>query len=374
MDLTKNNNSFAVDLYRQLRAQPGNLFFSPASISTAFAMAYAGASGSTATEMASALHFTLPPEKLHPAMGALLASFNASHQGYEFRIADALWVQQDEHFLPGFLNVTKIDYAAGLHTVDFAHASEPARININQWVEQQTANKIKDLLQPGVINAATRLVLTNAIYFKGNWQDQFEKTKTASEDFYLTAAEPIEAPLMHRTGSYAYFNGGAFQVLDLPYKGRDLSMIVLLPNAVDGLPALEQSLTASTLQDWLGKSMLVSKVNLTLPRFKITRQFELDSALKALGMRQAFDRATADFSAMNGKRDLWIGAAVHKAFVDVNEEGTEAAAATGTVFRSMAMMHEPPPIVFRVDHPFLFLIRDNHSGSILFIGRVTDPR
>lgn len=374
MPLTKSNNAFAVDLYRQLRAHPGNLFFSPASISTALAMAYSGASGSTATEMASALHFTLPPEELHPAMGALLARFNAPHQGYEFRVADALWVQQGGHFFPAFLNIIKTDYAAGLHTVDFVHASEPARDTINQWVAQQTANKIKDLLQPGVVNADTRLVLTNAIYFKGNWQDQFEETKTASEDFYLTAAEPVKAPLMHRTGSYAYFNAGAFQLLDLPYKGRDLSMIVLLPNAVDGLSSLEQSITAVSLGEWLDRTKPVTKVNLSLPRFKITREFDLDEALRALGMRQAFDRATADFSAINGKRDLWIGAAVHKAFVDVNEEGTEAAAATGIGFRSMAMMREPPPVVFRADHPFLFLIRDNHSGSILFIGRVTDPR
>jgi serpin B len=374
MLLTESNNAFAVDLYRQLRTQPGNLFFSPASVSTAFGMAYAGASGSTATEIASVLHFTLPPEKLHPAMGELLASFNAPHQGYELRVADALWVQQGEHFLPDFLNVTKTDYAAGLHAVDFAHAAEPARLTINQWVEQQTANRIKDLIQPGQVKTTTRLVLTNAICFKGDWQDQFEKAKTASEDFHLTPTESAKVPLMHRTGSYAYFDGGAFQLLDLPYKGRDLSMIVLLPNAVDGLPSLEQSVTVASLKERLVRTKSVAKVILTLPRFQITRQFELDGVLKTLGMRQAFDPHAADFSAIDGKRDLWIGAAVHKAFVDVNEEGTEAAAATGIVFRGLAVMREPQPIEFRADHPFLFFIRDNHSGSILFMGRVTDPR
>jgi serine protease inhibitor len=373
MALTESNNAFAVDLYSQLREQPGNLFFSPASISTTFAMAYAGSGGSTATEMAATLHFTDPPEKLHPAMGALLATFNAPHDSYQLRVADALWAQQGEHFLPAFLQITKTDYAAGLHTVDFEHASEPARLTINQWVEQQTADKITNFLQPGSINASTRLVLTNAIYFKGHWQSQFDKAKTAQEDFYLSAENSVKAPLMHLTGGFHHFDGGTFQALEIPYQSGDLSMIVLLPNAIDGLPALERSLTAGALREWLGKLKPVLKVDLALPRFQITRQFSLNNALSALGMKQAFDPKTADFSAMTGKRGLWISAALHKAFIDVNEEGTEAAAATGTVMRSMAMVHEPPPIVFRADHPFLFLIRENRSGSILFLGRIIDP-
>ncbi len=371
--LTQGNNAFAIDLYGQLRRQPGNLFFSPASISTAFAMAYAGASGTTAAEMASTLHFALPPDKLHPAMGALLAAFNAPHKGYQLRVADALWAQQGERFLPEFLKVNKTDYAAGLHMVDFEHASEPARLTINHWVEQQTADKIQGLLPPGSVDAATRLVLTNAIYFKGDWQSQFDKTSTALEDFHLSAANSVKAPLMHRTGSFRYFNGGSFQALEIPYQSGDLSMIVFLPNSIDGLPALEQSITVSSLQSWIDHLRFASKVNLALPRFKMTRQFSLNGALAALGMRQAFDRNSADFSAMTGRRNLWIGAAVHKAYIAANEEGTEAAAATGMTMQAAAMRQEPPPIVFRVDHPFLFLIRENRSGSILFMGRVTDP-
>ncbi len=372
-ELVKGNNAFAVDLYGQLRKQDGNLFFSPASISTAFAMAYAGASGSTAQEMAATLHFTLPPDRLHPAMGKLLGDMNAAHTGYQLRVADALWAEQDESFLPAFLKLTAADYGAGFRKVDFKHASEAVRATINQWVAAQTADKIKDLLPPGILTPATRLVLTNAIYFKGDWQSQFDKAQTREEDFHLSAAQTVKAPLMHLQGRFSYFNGGTFQALELPYKSGDLSMIVLLPNDPAGLPALEQSLTAASARQWLSQLQPAAKVILTLPSFKMTEKFELNNALAALGMRQAFERGAADFSALTGKRDFWISAAIHKAYIDVNEEGTEAAAATGIVMRSMAMAREQPPIVFRADHPFLFMIRDNRSGGILFMGRLTDP-
>ena len=247
------------------------------------------------------------------------------------------------------------------------------RLTINQWVEQQTAGKIKDLLQSGVLTPATRLVLTNAIYFKGNWQTQFDKAQTRDEDFHLSAAQTVKAPLMNLQGRFNYFNGGTFQALEIPYESGDLSMIVFLPNDAGGLPALEQSLTAASAQQWLGQLRPGSKIILALPKFKMTGQFGLNGALTALGMRQAFEQGVADFSGMTGKRDLWISAAIHKVFVDVNEEGTEAAAATAIVMRSLAVTREQPPIVFRADHPFIFLIRDNRSGGILFMGRVTDP-
>jgi len=372
-ELIKGNNAFAVDLYGQLRKQDGNLFFSPASISTAFGMAYAGASGSTAQEMASTLHFTLPPDRLHPAMGALLGNMNAPHAGYQLRVADALWAEQDESFLPDFLKLTEADYRAGFRKVDFKRAPEAVRLTINQWVAEQTADKIKDLLPSGAVTPATRLVLTNAIYFKGDWQSQFDKAQTAQEDFHLSAAQSVKAPLMHLQGRFSYFNGGTFQALEIPYQTGDLSMIVLLPNEISGLAALEQSLTPASAQQWLGQLRGGGKVILTLPKFKMTERFELNGALSAMGMRQAFEPRAADFSAMTGKRDFWISAAIHKAYIDVNEEGTEAAAATGIVMRSMAMAREQPPIVFRADHPFLFMIRDNRSGGILFMGRLTDP-
>ena len=369
------SNAFAVDLYAQLRSQPGNLFFSPESISTAFGMAYAGARGQTAAEMQHVFHFTLPPDKLHPAMGALLNQMNAVHKDYELRVADALWAQQDANFLPEYLKLVQSDYGAGFRRVDFKSSPDAVRGAINAWVEKQTNDKIKDLLGPGVLNATTRLVLTNAIYFKGDWQDPFEEDTTQKEEFHVSPSQWVMAPLMHRTGGYSYYDGGTFQELELPYAGNEMSMVVLLPKETDGLPALEKSFTSSTAGDWLGKLEPADKVILTFPRFTMTQQFELSSALSTMGMAQAFTNS-ADFSGMTGKPDFTISAAIHKAYIDVNEKGTEAAAATSIVMRATAMrapFPEPPPIVFRADHPFLFLIRDTKTGAILFLGRVTDP-
>jgi serpin B len=371
--IVQGNNAFAVDLYGQLRQQGGNLFFSPTSISTAFAMAYGGANGPTATQMASTLHFTLTPARLHPAMGALLNGMNVAHDGYQLKVADALWAEKSYSFLPAYMLLTQADYAANFKPVDFAHAPDAVRATINKWVEDQTANKIKDLLAPGTITPDTRLVLTNAIYFKGDWANQFDKTATQNEDFHLSTDKTVKAPLMHRTGKYGYFDGGTFQMLELPYKTGELSMVVLLPKDVAGLAALEQSLTAANLEKWFGQYRAERQAIVTLPKFTMTQKFGLNGTLKALGMKLAFEPGAADFSGMTGKKDLWISDAIHKAFVDVNEEGTEAAAATGIVMRATAMAYEPPPVTFRADHTFVFMIRDNKSGGILFMGRVTDP-
>jgi serpin B len=372
--VVEGNNAFAVELYSQLRNQSGNLFFSPESISTALAMTYAGARGDTASEMAKTLHFTLPPDQFHPAMGALLSDLNAAHNGYQLSVANSLWAQQGYTFLDNFLKLTRSDYGAGFNQVDFKGATETARLTINQWVEQKTDNMITDLLQPGALNPATRLVLTNAIYFKGNWQKQFMITQTQDEDFHLSKAQLVKTPMMHHVGAYNYLKSGKFQVLEIPYKSEELSMIVFLPQDIDGLPALEQSLTASNIKQWLSHLQPVPTVVLTLPKFKMTQQFSLQDTLGAMGMPQAFG-TSADFSGMTGSRDLWISAVIHKAFIDVNEEGTEAAAATTITMVTMAR-YEPdrtPPIVFCADHPFVFLIRDNRSGGILFMGRVIDP-
>jgi serpin B len=370
--LTQGDNAFAVGLYAQLRAQPGNLFFSPASISTAFGMAYAGARGETASQIASVFHFTLSPEQLHPAMGKLLAAMNPKSASYQLNVADALWAQRGQSFLPEYLKVVQSSYGAGFQPIDFRAGPDAARATINHWIEKQTNNKIQDLLAPGAVTPTTRLVITNAIYFKGDWLDAFDKKATEDADFHLSASQTVKAPLMHETGGFAYFDGGAFQALELAYKGGALAMVVLLPKDVDGLPALEQSLTAAALSEWTGKLAPVDKVVVTLPRFAMTRAFELNDALAAMGMAQAFTGA-ADFSGMTGRRDFTISAAIHKAFIDVNETGTEAAAATSIVMRATAMRYEPPPVVFRADHPFLFLIRDTRSGAILFLGRVADP-
>jgi serpin B len=371
--VVEGNNAFAFALYGQLRNRNGNLFFSPESISTALAMAYAGARGNTASEMAKTLHFTVPQPQLNPAMGALLSDLNAVHDGYQLTVANALWAQQGYNFLDTFLQLLKTDYGAGLNQVDFKGATEAARVTINRWVEQKTQDKIMDLLQPGTLAPSTRLVLTNAIYFKGDWQTQFDKAQTKNEDFHVSPAQTKKAPLMHREAAFNYFNGGTFQALEIPYKSNELSMIVLLPNDPGGLPALEESMSATNMQQWLHQLAPVSKVIVTMPKFKTTQQFELGGTLAAMGMPQAFT-ANANFSGMTGNRDFFISAVIHKAYVDVNEEGTEAAAATAVTMRAMAIrVPNPPTPVFRADHPFVFLIRDSRSNSILFMGRMADP-
>jgi serpin B len=368
----RGSNQFAADLYARLCTQPGNLFFSPESISTAFAMTYAGAAGETAAQTARVFHFTLPPDRLHPAMGALLRQMNAAHSGYELHVADALWAQQDENFRKSFLSLVQSDYAAGFHQVDFRSSPDSVRNGINQWIEKQTNDKIKDMLGPGTVTPMTRLVLTNAIYFKGSWVDPFQQRNTRPDAFHLTRSQSVQAPFMHRSGGYQYLDGGTFQAIELPYQGNDLSMVILLPRQIDGLPALEQSFTAAALDRWLQRFQFAEKINLSLPRFTMTQEFELSQTLAAMGMPQAFS-ALANFSAMSPNSGLKISAAIHKAFVDVNETGTEAAAATSTMITATAMRMMAPPIVFNADHPFLFLIRDRKSGSILFLGRVVDP-
>jgi serpin B len=371
--VVEGDNAFAVDLYGQLRHRDGNLFFSPESISTALAMTYAGARGDTASEMAKTLHFTLPQPQLHPAMGALLSDLNAAHDGYQLRVANALWAQRGSTFLEDFLRIMNNDYDAGLNQVDFKTSTEAARLTINRWVEQKTEDKIKDLLQPGALKPSTRLVLTNAIYFKGDWQTPFDKAQTKTEDFHSSPATTIQAPLMHREGGFNYLKGETWQALEIPYKSKQLSMVIFLPNDSNGLPALEQSLTASNTQQWLGQLEPVSKVIVTIPKFKMTQEFELGGTLGAMGMPEAFT-GTADFSGMTGNRDFAISDVIHKAYIDVNEEGTEAAAATAVTMRALAMrVPDQPPPVFRADHPFVFLIRDNGSNSILFMGRVANP-
>ncbi|HEY1500987.1 MAG TPA: serpin family protein [Acidobacteriaceae bacterium] len=379
--VTQGNNAFAVDIYGRLRVQKGNLFFSPESISTAFAMADAGARGQTAAEMARVFHFTLPQERLHPAMGALLAGMNAEHEGYELRVADALWAQQDAQLLPGYLSLMKADYGAGVNRVDFRTAAEAARGTINDWVAKETKDRIQNLIGRGVLTPATRLVLTNAIYFKGTWRSPFVKGATTEDgEFHLSAKQTAKAPLMHRTGGYRYYDGGTFQELEIPYASGDpddaLAMVVVLPKETDGLDALERKFTAAAAQEWVGKLAPVEKVMVTLPRFTMTQQFELSGTLATMGMPHAFE-PSADFSGMTGKPEFYISAAIHKAFIDVNEQGTEAAAATSTVMVAAAMRRsvpEPPPVEFRADHPFLFMIRDGKTGGILFLGRVEDPR
>ncbi len=370
-EAARGNNAFAIDLYGKLRSRPGNVFISPASVSTALAMTYAGARGRTAEEMASALHFTLPAQRLHPAEGALLHDLGRGGRSGDYRlaIANALWGQKGAGFLPDFLELTRANYGAGLQEVDFQGATEEARRTINTWVEKQTQDRIKDLLLPGNVSSETKLVLTNAIYFKGDWDAQFKKEQTQDGPFRVSEDRKVTVPLMNQTGEFPYAEGDGAQLLEMPYKGKDLSMVVLLPRKADGLADMEKGLTAERLQGWLGR-LHEQKVIVAFPKFTTTIRYSLATPLAELGMKQAFAEA-ADFSGMTTQK-VQISDVIHKAFVDVNEEGTEAAAATAVV----AATPGPPTTihVFRADRPFVFLIRDRQSGAILFLGRLADPK
>jgi len=368
--VVEGNNKFALELYQKLQSQQGNLFLSPYSISTALAMTYAGARNQTAEQMAKTLDFPID-ERFHKTFGEIIKQLNASGQkgAFELVVANALWGQKDYKFLPDYLALVKTDYDGNLEQVDFVTQTEAVRKTINEWVERKTKDKIKDLIKPGVVDRLTRLVLTNAIYFKGKWAKQFKPESTQDAPFTLLNGEKITIPMMSQKEHFGYTEINDIQLLELPYKGDSLSMVVLLPRRLDGVKDLEKQLNADNLAVWLG-NIRKREVLVFLPRFKMTSEFELAQILGEMGMPDAFS-GNADFSGMTGNRDLFISAVVHKAFVDVNEEGTEAAAATGVVMRLTSV--EAPPPVFRADHPFIFLIRDNHTGSILFIGRVANP-
>jgi len=368
-------NAFAIDLYARLAAEaPGNLFFSPSSIETALAMTYAGARGATAAQMAAVLH--LPPSSaaMQKEMGDFLNALNNPRpneaRAYELAIANALWGQKGYPFLPQFTTLLKSTYAAGFQQVDFQTDTEAAMHTINTWVEKKTHDKIKDLITPGILTPATRLVLTNAIYFKGTWIDPFDAKNTTEAPFQLSGGAGKKIPMMKSSGWHPYMEDSDFQALELGYKGNELAMIILLPRKSDGLPQLEKELTPAKLTEWL-RNLHGETVDVSIPKFTMTQQFGLAPTLQAMGMSAAFSPADADFSGMNGNRNLSISAVVHKAFIDVNEQGTEAAAATGVVMTRSAIPQKT--YQFRADHPFLFLIRDQTSGAILFIGRLTIP-
>jgi serpin B len=368
--VVRGNNAFALDLYARLRQTEGPLFCSPYSISTALAMTGAGARGETAAQMDKVLHFSLDPGRLHPAFGELIREINGRGlpRDYRLNVAQALWGDTFLPVRPEFRTLIRADYGARLRPAPFHDRPEEARRQINRWVGEQTNDRIKELLHKGDIDRTTGMVLVNAIYFKAAWDKPFTKAATADEDFEA-AGKKVKAATMHQTASFNYAEGEGFQALELPYEGGELSMVVLLPREKDGLGKLEQSLTAAKLDACIGK-LAGRQVAVALPRFKVEARFDLSEGLPAMGMRLAFS-PEADFSGISTAEKLFISKVLHQAFVDVNEEGTEAAAATAVV---MARGGPPErPVSFRADHPFLFLLRDNRTGSVLFLGRVTDP-
>jgi serpin B len=367
------HNAFGLDLYKRLRGA-GNLFFSPYSIAQVLTMTSAGARGPTAQQMAQTLQSAFPQERLHSAANALdlaLTSRGGEQDGFRLEIANTVWGQRDFTFLPEFLDILAANYGAGLRLVDFDTAPESARSTINATIAQQTRDKIKDLLPPGSIDGNTRMVLANAIYFNAKWLQAFEKESTRDGAFNSGAGEPLTVPMMTHQGMYSYGSGQGYQAIALPYRGG-VSMLVLLPDAGQ-LNTFETKLDAASFQT-IVERLKPREVLLTLPKFEYhSDSVSLKQALLALGMADAFDENAADFSGMDGKRDLYITDGYHKAMVRVDEDGTEAAAATGMVAGLTSAPLEPP-LTLVVDRPFVFAIRDDATGALLFLGRMADPK
>lgn len=376
------HNDFALALFGQLLRGSDNLFFSPFSIRTALMMTYAGARGETALQMGRALRFETSGETMHLVLAETIRRLNAAGgDAYEMTVASSLWGQDSAPLQAGFLDLLVRHYGSGVNLVDFCRSAEAARMSINQWVEDKTKQRIRELIASGVLGSDTRLVLVNAVYFKGMWAVPFLKDDTCPEPFFLEGGSKAQAPLMRLQEDMRHAQLSGFQAVDLDYQGGNLSMLVLLPDKRNGLRDLEGLLSARLLQECAAK-MRVREVKLLLPKFRTSwGPVNLGDQLRTLGMPLAFTRSQADFSGINGlepahEDSLFISAVVHKAFVEVNEEGTEAAAATGVLMEATmsATALKPPPIpVFRADHPFLFAIRDRKSNEILFLGRMVDP-
>jgi len=362
--LVKGNSSFAVRMYNQLGATDGNLFFSPYSISSALGMTYAGARGNTAREMKAALHFSLDQDELNPAFKNLNRELAASARktGQKLNIANGL-VLTGGNVSSQYKSILKKYYEAEIFPGGLAE--------INGWVKRKTEGKIDRILEQLSPNSVC--VLLNAIYFKGVWESQFKKTATKDAPFNVSAGRQVTVPLMHQYGSFRFMAGEDFQAVSLPYKGNNLSMVVVLPNTADGLPALEKKMTDQSISEWLTglDRQQPQKVYLYLPKFKLETGYDLAAPCEKMGMKDAFTIGRADFSGMGWPvGDLWISQIKHKAVVEVNEEGTEAAAVTAVEMATKSVRNDP---VFRADHPFLFLVRDNRSGAILFMGRMVNP-
>jgi serpin B len=378
-EVINGNNQFALDLYQRYQSREGNIFFSPYSISTAFAMSYEGARQNTADQIRQTLHFPLDRSTLQTGSLALYSQLNQPNKPYQLSTANALWAEETYPFSQEYLDAAKEFYRGEIRNLDFVNNAENSRQIINDWVEQKTNDKIKDLIPANSLDSLTRLVITNAVYFKGDWIKQFDPELTRPEKFNITSTESTEVEMMRATkeeDTFNYAESEDLQIIELPYSGNDLSLLIMLPKNTDesnNLAALEKNFTIEQLNNW--KDNLQNKrVFLYLPKFKLETSYELAQDLIDLGMPEAFS-TEADFSGMTGFKDLNISAVIHKAFVEVNEQGTEAAAATAIIQRAGSAYNPDAPVIptFRADHPFLFIIQQTENGNILFMGRVNNP-
>lgn len=365
----RSSNVFAFDLYKQLSGKDRNLFFSPYSISSALAMTYTGAQGHTREEMAEVFGYynkNTDHARGYQALKKHLDSLN--QDDLQLHLANSLWCQQNYNFQQDFLDINQEYFGAGIRQVDFKRRYRQIRKQINQWVEKQTNQKIQDLIDQGVLDRMTRLVLVNAIYFNGKWENPFPEGNTREQSFYITPEQKEKAPFMNHSLSLPYHEAGFYKAVEIPYSKGKLSMLILLPNRHEDMPKLERRLERSFYQS-LSDSLNRQEVDLSIPRFKLKAKYQLNEPLQQMGMTSAFG-GNADFSGMTGDKDLYISDIVHQSYVEVHEKGTEAAAATGVVMRKTAIVKKKS---FTADHPFLFMIRDQQTHTILFMGKLRYP-
>ena len=377
--LARGSNAFGIDLWpRAVKTTKGNFTMSPASISIAFAMTYGGAKGETAAQMKKVLHFVDEPEAVMASWGGFSRKLSDPARPLTLRTANQLFGEKTYTFRQEYLDQVRAAFAAPLEELDFKSAPGPSRERINAWVEERTEKRIKDLLPVDSIKPLTRLVLVNAIYFLGNWERQFDVAKTQDQPFATSASTNKQVPMMQQVNHFGYAEAGGVKLLELPYKGGSASLLVALPDEIDGLAAVEASLTTTKVDGWR-QALQGQRVNVSLPRFEVSpgASLPLKRELQAMGMPLAFDRDRADFSNMasppNPDERLSIDDAFHKAFVKVDEKGTEAAAATGVVMTARGAARPQKIVEFKADHPFLFFVVEKASGLILFMGRVTEP-
>ena len=373
--VVEGNNMFAFKLFHQVQGgTTGNQFYSPFSISTALAMVYAGARNETALQMSQTLNFPLN-DIFHSDYKHLLDKLHDGTEGkIKLNIANGLWAQKDFKFLDGYFDIVKSNYASELKNVDFTNNTEreATRNEINKWVEKNTNNKIRNILSQGDLNALTRLVLVNAIYFYGDWTTPFKVELTKTKDFTLIDGTKDTVPFMNQAGRYNYYEDSKIRAIEIPYKDTKASMVILLPNTLDGISELGKSLDYKYYQGII-ESLQFTHVSLSLPKFKMDFKLELGNTLSQMGMPLAFSQTGADFSGMTGSRNLFISEVIHQAFVNVDEKGTEAAAATVVTMELMMAPKHVEPKIFNANHPFVFLIKDNTTGSILFMGTIMKP-
>ncbi|XP_048416530.1 leukocyte elastase inhibitor-like isoform X2 [Stegostoma tigrinum] len=376
--LTVANTKFAVALFKKLkeRKENENIFLSPLSISTALAMVYLGAKGNTATEMAEVLHFDTQGH-VHPRFKELMAAINDRDKPYLLKLANCLFGEETYTFLNKFQNSVSEFYDSQLATVSFQSQPEAARKVINSWVDDKTEGKIQNILPEGVITPLTKFVLVNAVYFKGKWNSKFSKNDTYIKSFWLNKRETKPVTMMSQEGEFyfGYIEELQTKVLELPYVQNELGLIILLPDSINdnstGLEQLEQTLAHDKLLHWTNQAnMMKIKVNVHLPKFKLEDQFHLEDVLLAMGMTEAFNPANANFTGMSETNNLFLSKVIHKSFMEVNEEGSEAAAATAAIINYRSSLMETK---FVADHPFLFFIKHNKTESILFFGRLSSP-